>query len=68
MDGPSDCYSKQNETSRKSQELSDFTQMWDKKLKVTREQDRQKLTDTDDSLVVTGWKGRASGRGDRGSR
>ena len=60
MDGSWDCHAKWNKSDRKSWESYDFTYMWDIKLKVTNEQDEQKLIDTDNSLVVTGGKG---GRG-----
>ena len=45
---------------QKRQEPYDLTHVWDIKLKVTTKENKQKLTDTDNSVVVTrgrGWRG-----------
>lgn len=38
-------------------EMYDFTHMWNKKLKVTNEQDQKKKSDTENSLVFKRGKG-----------
>ena len=46
---------------KKSLEPYDFTHMWDIKLEATNEQDKQKLMDSHNNLVVTIGKGEMKG-------
>ena len=55
MDLENIMLSEKNQT-EKSQEPHDFVHLWDMKLKTTNKKNKQKLTDTDNSIVVTSGK------------
>ena len=57
MNGPWNNHTKQNKPDRKSRKSHDITYMWDINLKPTNEQDKQRLMDMDNGLVVTRGQG-----------
>ena len=51
MDGPRDNHAEWNKADRKSWKSHDITYMWDRNLKATNEQDKQRLMDMDATEV-----------------
>ena len=66
MDGARGYYAKWNKSDRERQISNDFTSMWSSKNKIN-EQNRNKLLDTENKLMVTDGK-RVEGLDEKGER